>query len=141
MELERWERLIQDDDDSRVWKTVDWKGNYSASAHGNGVLPSDAEFRNDYFEKILNPTRVIETELPDLRTDVSIPMLDESIFPLEVHHQVKKMKVDKACGPNGIPHGVFSLLPTQWIATTATLFSTIFTSAIFLIHRLELKYL
>ena len=68
-----------DNDDSRVWKAKDWKSNYSASvclsAHGDGVLPSDAEFR-DHFEKILNPTRVIETtQPPDLRTDGSIPVL------------------------------------------------------------------
>ena len=121
---------MQDDNDSRVWKPIDWKNNYSASANGDGILPSAAEFR-DHFEKILNPTRVIETELPDLRTKVSIPVLDEHISPLEVHNQVKRMNVDKACGPDGIPRGVFSLLHTQWIATIATLFSTTFTSAIF----------
>ena len=51
MDLGRWEGLMHDDnddgdddgDDCRVWKAIDWKGNYSASvclsAHGDGVLP------------------------------------------------------------------------------------------------------
>ena len=79
MELERWERLIQDDNDSRVQKAIDWKGNYSASAQGDGVLPNDAEFRG-HVEKILNPTRVIETDRPDLKTDVSINQITNNLL-------------------------------------------------------------
>lgn len=130
MELGRWERLMEDDDDARVWKAIDWKGNYSTSTHSDSNLPSDAEFR-DHFEKVLNPARETQNDLSDLSTDINIPVLDEPISPLEVQNQIKRMKVNKACGPDGIPPGVFSLMSPQWLVTIATLFSCIFSSAMF----------
>ncbi len=83
-ELGRWERLMQNADDARVWRAIDWKGNYSTSVYGDGALPSDVEFR-DHFEKILNPAQVTEAEPLDLATNISIPVLDEPISPLELH--------------------------------------------------------
>ncbi len=74
--------------------------------HGDSTVSSDAEFR-DHFEKVLNPSRETQDELSNLSTDVSIPVLDEHISPLEVQNQIKRMKVDKACGPDGIPPEVF----------------------------------
>ncbi len=88
-ELGRWERLMQDADDARVCRAIDWKGNYSTSVYVDGALPSDVEFR-DHFEKILNPAQVTEAEPLDLATNISIPVLDEPISPLEVHNQIKR---------------------------------------------------
>ena len=60
----------------------------------------------------------------DVTTEVTIPVLDEAVTPAQVE-QVKRMKVDKACGPDGLPPGVFSLLPLQWMITLASLFNNI----------------
>lgn len=98
--------------------------------HGDNTLPSDAKFR-DHFEKVLNPTRETKDELSHLSTYVSIPVLDELISPLEVQNQIKRMMLDKACGPDGIPFGDFSLMSPQWLVTIAAIFNNIFASAIF----------
>lgn len=67
-------------------------------------------------------------------TDVTIPILDEPITPGEVHEQSRKMKPDKASGPDGIPPGVFTLLPAQWLCSLATLFNNSFLPGIYLTH-------
>lgn len=64
----------------------------------------------------------------DFTTDVFIPVLDEPITPLEVQQQVKLLKSDKACGPDGVSPGLFKLLPGQWVVFLATMFNTIFMS-------------
>ena len=69
-----------------------------------------------------------DTDVVDVNTEVTIPVLDELISPAQIKQQVRKMKVDKACGPDGLPPGVFSLLPAQWMVTLATLFNNVFLS-------------
>lgn len=64
----------------------------------------------------------------DVTVEVTITDLDGPISPAQVRQQVRKMKADKACGPDRLPPGVFSLLPTQWIFTIAILFNNIFFS-------------
>ena len=41
------------------------------------------------------------------------------------------MKSDKAGGPDGIPPGLFKLLPATWIMFLVTLFNKIFVSAVY----------
>lgn len=60
--------------------------------------------------------------------DATIPVLHDPISIAEVEFQVKSKKVDKACGPEGLISGVFSLLPAQWLLTIASLFSMVFMS-------------
>ncbi len=43
--LSRWERLLQDKDDSRVWKPIDWKGNVDVNSGSDESRPSDTEFK------------------------------------------------------------------------------------------------
>ena len=74
---------------------------------------------------------MVDDDRVDVTTEVTIPILDEPIIPTQVHEQIRKMKPDKACGPDGLAPGVFSLLPAQWILTITTLFSNIFFSAIY----------
>ncbi len=38
------------------------------------------------------------------------------------------MHPDKACGPDGLPPGAFSLLPAQWVLAIGTLFNNVFVS-------------
>ena len=40
----RWERLLRDPDDSRVWKAIDWKGQFIENAT-NSESPSDNDFK------------------------------------------------------------------------------------------------
>ena len=138
VDLGRWERLMEEKDDSRVWKAINWKGEYDASAQEHDALPGDAEFK-EHFEEILNPEGTIDCDEQTLTTDVSIPILDEPISPVEVQNQIRRMKVDKACGPDGIPPGVFNLLPVQWFVTLAALFSNIFMSKDFPIAWIRAK--
>ena len=52
MNLGRWERLLDDKDDARVWRAIDWRGDYSDTP-GERCAPSDEEFKT-HFESVLN---------------------------------------------------------------------------------------
>ena len=62
----------------------------------------------------------------EFHTDVTIPVLDDPISPNEVQIQIKKLKGNKACGPDGVPPGVFKILPIEWVLYISTLFNNIF---------------
>ena len=123
--LGRWEKLLGDGDDARVWKAIDWRGNVTMSGYGGDICPNDEEFKA-HFESVLNPPVTLDPYLGDIATDVTIPILDDPILPAEVHEQIRKLKPDKACGPDGLSPGIFSLLPAQWVLTLVTLFNRIF---------------
>ncbi len=121
----RWERLLNDTDDAGVWKAME--GDVSMDGFRNTFCPTDQDFKT-HFESVLNPIDETEHGLDNLINDVTIPVLDEPITPAEVHEQARKMKPDKASGPDGIPPGVFTLLPVQWIYSLVALFNSIFLS-------------
>ena len=118
--IDRWERLLRDPDDARVWRAIDWKGTFQDKPN-QSVCPSDQDFKDFYSELKTNNDPDI-----DVTTNVYIPMLDDPITPDEVAAQIKKMKPHKACGPDGVPPSVSRLLPIQWILTITTLFNAIF---------------
>ena len=62
-----------------------------------------------------NPPSVFVPNVDELQSDVYIPVLDDPILPQEVQDQVKRLKCSKACGPDGVPPGIFKLLPPAWI--------------------------
>lgn len=64
----------------------------------------------------------------DIGAEVSIPVLDCHILPVQVSDQVKNLKPDKASGPEGIPPGIFLLLPMQIFLTMVTLSNIAFMS-------------
>ena len=109
-----------------MWKAINWKGDLSTDDHNEAAIPSDQEFK-EHFEVALNPVdvpnyivnfeEVIDHyEVNDAIHD-TMPLLHEVIMPTETLDQAKKMKPDKASGPDGLPPGVFSLLPAQWLLT------------------------
>ena len=51
--LGRWERLLDDSDDARVWRAISWKGELEA-ALDSVRCPSDEEFKV-HLERVLNP--------------------------------------------------------------------------------------
>lgn len=63
-----------------------------------------------------------EHHLEEISTELSIPVLDSPILQAEIHEQVRKLKPDKACGPDGISPGIFSMLPVHIFMIIVTLF-------------------
>ncbi|MPC74570.1 hypothetical protein E2C01_068933 [Portunus trituberculatus] len=126
----RWERLLEDKDDVRVWKAVNWKGEYGYDQGKDEQCPSDEEFKK-HFEAVLNPPDVVNLSHTDVTTITSVPVLDEPILPHQVSDQIKNMKVDNACGPDGLSPGVLSLLPAHWILTLPTLLNNVFLSGVY----------
>ena len=77
---------------------------------------------------MFNPPGVQDLVEDEYITNISIPILDDPIQPREVLDQVKKMKADKSCGPDGISPGIFKVLPVQWIVLLATFLNNLFLS-------------
>ena len=44
------------------------------------------------------------------------PLLDDPIQEIEVDQQISRLNAGKAAGPDGVPPGVFKLLPAIWIS-------------------------
>lgn len=126
--LGRWESLLRDADDARVWKAISWKGNFGADKNDKDKCPSDEEFKI-HFERVLNPPPIPPPL--NVSTDVTIPVLDDPISPAEVEYQMRKLKVDKACGPDGLSPGVLTMLPAQWVLTLTSLFNAVFESGVY----------
>lgn len=66
--LNRWESLLQDNDDMRVWKAIDWSGNVSTGGNTDHECRSDEAFKT-HFEMIFNPPGVKEPTTDDISTD------------------------------------------------------------------------
>ena len=124
--LNRWERLMNDADDKRIWEAIDWRGEYKESSDENNA-PSDEEFKA-FFEDVYNPQDNQALNPNEFRTNVTIPVLDDPIQVTEVKTQINNMKPSKSCGPDGLSPGVLRLLPSQWILTISALFNAVFSS-------------
>ena len=77
--------------------------------------------------------------LDDLLTDVCVPILDDPISYDEVQSQIKSLKSGKASGPNGVPPGLYKMLPVSWILCIATLFNNIFMSSLYPVSWINTK--
>ncbi|XP_045109713.1 uncharacterized protein LOC123503778 [Portunus trituberculatus] len=128
--LNSWERLLNDRDDARVWKAINWNGEYGGAAQGDSVRPSDDYFKA-HFEEILNQGDDCDKNLNDISTNVHIPLLDDPISEQEIRDQIRNIKVDKARGPDGLSPGLLSLLPAQWILVLSVLFNKVFLSEVY----------
>ncbi|KAK3865685.1 hypothetical protein Pcinc_028727 [Petrolisthes cinctipes] len=127
--LGRWERMLKDKDGTRVWRAIDWRGEYDCPEKSE-QCPSDEDFRK-HFEAVLNPPNVVDLSRVDVTTITTVPVLDEPISPDQVCDQVRKLKMDKACGPDGLTPGVLSLLTAQWILVLTTLFNNVYLSGVY----------
>ena len=128
----RWDRLLQDPDDSRVWKALDWRGQFiDRNSNYNQEFPSDVEFK-DLYESQLNQ-HVNANQIYNTNDDymINIPLLDDYITSAEVTNQINNMKADKSCGPDGIPPGIYKLLTLDWIILLTSLFNLIFANALY----------
>ncbi len=125
---DRWERLLQDKDDSRVWRAINWKGILHDS-EGNNISPSDQEFKDFYINNFSGEDHAHGSL--DTTTNVNIPILDDPISCEEVNTQIKNMKPNKACGPDGVPPGIFRSLPAHWLVLITNFFNLIFSCAVY----------
>ena len=58
-----------------------------------------------------------------------VPLLDDPISPLEVDDVLnKRLKANKGCGPDGVPPGIFKILPITWILFLTSLFNMVFST-------------
>ncbi len=111
-------------------QAINWKGDFVGSSERDQSSPSDEKFRR-HFEEVLNPPSTVNLDTVDIATDITIPILDDPISPDEVQGQIRKLKPNNASGPDGLPPGVFTLLPANWIITLATLFNNIFVYGVY----------
>ena len=124
----RWERILNDPDDSRVWKALNWKGEFTGN-HQNCDSPSDVDFKQFYESQSNQHANASQSQAFDIDNSINIPILDDQFTPVEVSNQIDKMKANKTCGLDGIPPGVYKLLTPPWIVLITLLFNIIFTSA------------
>ena len=121
----RWERIMTCENDSTLWKAIDWKGQFNPVPTNDENRPSEMEFQ-EHLEKLLNPAdEFIHTDLSNHH--VSIPVLDDRIEVREVTNVLEKqVKPDTGCGPDGNSPGVLKLLPVQWVEFICYLFNIVF---------------
>lgn len=127
--LSRWERLLANNDEAQVWRAINWHGEVNHTPSQTASVPTDQQFK-EYFEEILNPENVDPID-DDLHSNVYIPVLDDPITPQEVSDQLRKLKGNKACGPDGVPPGILKVLPATWVLTITALFNNVFMSALY----------
>lgn len=99
----RWERLLDNTDDLQLWRAINWKGEYDNDIKPD-CCPVEDEFKC-FYERNFNPPSVVKLSECNFNSNVTIPILDNPISPEEVQQQIKHLKPDKACGPDGVPPG------------------------------------
>ncbi len=120
----RWENIISSRDSKTLWASIGWDG--KMDQHPTDNAPSDEMFQA-HFEDLLNQQHTPVQDLPTHGAP-EIPVLDGPITYTEYLEAASKCKPDKAPGCDGIPPGIFRLLPVEWILYIVTLFNIIFTS-------------
>ncbi len=84
---------------------------------------SDETFA-EYFTHLLNPTDTDELIIHHVAT--YCPVIDDPINEMEVDREIKGLNADKATGVDGIPLGIFKLLPVAWIWFITLLLNLVF---------------
>ena len=87
----RWERLIEENDQAKIWQAINWRGEIMDDSDITVSKPTDDEFK-DYFDQIFSPSGVEYPGPTELHTEVYMPLLDNSITPDEVVSQISKLK-------------------------------------------------
>ncbi len=121
----RWERMLEDNDHAKLWQAINWRGELTECDNSNDSKPSDDTFKT-YFGEIFNPPHTEYQGVRELFKQVTIPVLDEPIMQVEIEAQIKRLKSNKASGPDGVAPVLLKWLPARWITFIATLFNTLF---------------
>ena len=121
---ERWNNILSQNDPRKVWKSIDWKGQFT-DVPSSVSTPSDEEFCK-YLSELLNPTSGIPADIVIPDTEMYVPILDDDFEPHEIEECIKALKPDKAAGVDGIPPGLFKALPDEWLLILTFLFNMVF---------------
>ena len=79
--LQRWERLLNDTNDARVWQAIDWKREYrEVNDHAAG--PDSDQFKT-FFEDLFNPPNVGDLQSVLNDNIVTIPVLVRRLLLLK----------------------------------------------------------
>lgn len=89
-DLNRWERLLMENDHFNTWKARNWKGEYEYQKE-NYLCLSDDKFQ-EHFERCFNPLKA-RLHTSDDATDVCIPVLDDVFTKLEVKKTNRFIKI------------------------------------------------
>ena len=122
-EQRRWKELLESNDSKLLWKAINWNGCLKDDSREE--MPTDDEFRN-HFEALLNPPATQPIIVPE---STYLPATDDPITPLEVDRAIRSLRPKKSGGPSGVPPGLLKVLPGNWIAFLASLFSAIMYSS------------
>ena len=131
--LSKWERLLQNKDDKKVWAAINWHGELLDSQLGPSqnasTSPADHQFR-EFFESTLNDD-CAQLNSEEYHTDVHVPVLDNPFSPIEVSDKLDDLDSNKACGIDGVSPGVFRMLPDEWIIIVTLILNNIFINALY----------
>jgi len=122
--FERWNNILQNNDDKQLWKSINWQGMINTSSTQIDQ-PSSAEFCA-FFESLLNTTNDSDPQEYVPENFKYMPILDDPIEPMEVLRCAQKLKPNKAAGIDGIPPGMLKLLPDSWILLLTYIFNLVF---------------
>lgn len=75
----------------------------------------------------------------DFSPNVTVPILDEAILPMDVKRQAKLLKSNKVSGLESLSLGIFKILLEQWFVLLTTLLNTIFYSAAYPLDWIRVK--
>ena len=110
--ISRWDRLLQDPDDARVWKALNWKGQFTENDRNNDS-PSDVQFKDFYDNCIIQYSYESQSGVINNVNIMNVPIIDNQINPIEVSDQINIMKENKSCCLDGIHPGVYKLLTPE----------------------------
>ena len=116
-----------ENDQAKIWQAINWRGEFTDISNNVDSKPTDEEFKT-YMHNTLNTTDIDYPDINEIQSEVFIPVLDEPIMSDQVVIQIAKLKPNKSGGVDGIPPGIFKLLPANWILYITTLFNNIFLS-------------
>lgn len=122
--LERWERLVQSEDDLKLGKAINWRGEYVQDFQ-NDEASSDDEFKR-FFEANFDLPDNVNLSEQNFESNIYAPLSDDQILSIKVLTQTKLLKTNKACGADGLRPGIFKIMPAQWILFLCNIFNTIF---------------
>ena len=121
----KWQQILSSNDDKALWKSINWKGEIGDV---NLERPSEAAFQ-EHLESVLNPAEAEPVLAENLRSNVSIPTLDNPIDPSEVDYVLQKqLKSGKAPGLDGIGPGLLKCLPVNFMLALTFFFTLVFYS-------------
>ena len=122
----RWSAALRRGNSREIWKAIDWAGDTAGGCRGSADRPTDGDFKQHFEELLGSVDYTLETDA--VTSDVSIPILDDQITPMEVDQCIRSLKTDKSAGPDGIAPELFRLLPVEWVVLVASILNTVFIS-------------